>query len=53
MIHFDLPAKQKQYDDYQVLMNDQDFWNDPKHAQHIIKLANGLKDIVSKSEQLQ
>ena len=53
MIHFDLPAKQKQYDDYQVLINDQDFWNDPKHAQHIIKLANGLKDIVSKSEQLQ
>ncbi len=53
MIHFDLPAKQKQYDDYQVLMNDQDFWNDPKYAQHIIKLANGLKDIVSKSEQLQ
>lgn len=53
MIHFDLPAKKQQYDAYQDIINGDNFWNDPKHAQHIIKLSNGLKDIISKSERLQ
>ena len=52
MIHFDLPAKQKQSNEYEALMADEHFWDDQNHAQHVIKQNNGLKEIISKTTAL-
>ena len=52
MIHFDLPAKQKQSNEYEALMADEHFWDDQQHAQHVIKQNNGLKEIISKTTAL-
>ncbi len=52
MIHFDLPAKQKQSNEYEALMADEHFWDDQQHAQHVIKQNNGLKEIISKTKAL-
>lgn len=52
MIHFDLPSKQKQLQEYQQIMESESFWNDPQHAQHVIKQNNGLKDLVTKATDL-
>lgn len=52
MIHFDLPEKKKQSDEYEALMADEHFWDDQQHAQHVIKQNNGLKEIITKTTAL-
>ncbi len=50
--HFDLTAKKEEIQKNNDLMAQEDFWNDQKKAQRIIKENNGLKDLVSQHEKL-
>ncbi|QRG86549.1 peptide chain release factor 2 [Bulleidia sp. zg-1006] len=49
---FDLTAKKEEIQKNNDLMAQEDFWNDQKKAQRIIKENNGLKDLVSQHEKL-
>ncbi len=49
---FDLEAKQKKIEEYDALTLEENFWNDPKKAQSIIRTRNSLKNIVDSYEQL-
>ncbi|WP_238928349.1 peptide chain release factor 2 [Bulleidia sp. zg-1006] len=48
----DLTAKKEEIQKNNDLMAQEDFWNDQKKAQRIIKENNGLKDLVSQHEKL-
>ncbi len=50
--HFDLEGKRKQIAENEELMNAEDFWNDQKRAQSIIKNNNALKSLVENHEKL-
>ncbi len=53
MSHFDLPAKEKQIQDYDQQMLEDGFWSDQKKAQNTIRKQNALKDIVQSYQELR
>ena len=52
MSHFDLSSKNKQIEEYDKQTLEQDFWQDQKKAQQVIRAKNALKDIVDCYEEL-
>lgn len=53
MSHFDLPAKEKQIQDYDQQMLEDGFWSDQKKAQNTIRKQNALKDIAQSYQELR
>ncbi|MBF0579190.1 peptide chain release factor 2 [Erysipelotrichaceae bacterium RD49] len=49
----DLPAKEKQIQDYDQQMLEDGFWSDQKKAQNTIRKQNALKDIVQSYQELR
>ena len=52
MSHFDLAEKKHKIAELDSRTLEEGFWNDPSHAQGIIRQLNGLKDIVGAYEKL-
>ena len=52
MSHFDLAEKKHKIAELDYRTLEEGFWNDPSHAQGIIRQLNGLKDIVGAYEKL-
>lgn len=50
--HFDLAEKKHKIQELTSRTLQDDFWNDPQHAQTVIRQLNGLKDIVESYEKL-
>ena len=50
--HFDLAEKKHKIAELDSRTLEEGFWNDPSHAQGIIRQLNGLKDIVGAYEKL-
>lgn len=50
--HFDLTAKRHKIEELTSLTVEAEFWNDPKHAQQVVKQLNSIKDIVDLYDQL-
>lgn len=53
MSHFDLIEKKHKIAELTSITLEDNFWNDPSHAQGIIQQLNGIKDIVDSYEQLE
>ncbi|MFV0552503.1 MAG: peptide chain release factor 2 [Anaerorhabdus sp.] len=48
----DLPSKRELINKNEELMQDENFWSDPKHAQTIIQGTNATKDLIAQYEKL-
>lgn len=53
MSHFDLAEKKHKIMELDSRTLEEGFWNDPDHAQGVIRQLNGLKDVVEAYEKLQ
>lgn len=53
MSHFDLTEKKHKIAELTSITLEDNFWNDPSHAQVVIQQLNGIKDIVDSYEQLE
>lgn len=52
MSHFDLAEKNHKIMELTSRTMEESFWNDPQHAQTLIRQLNGMKDIVDSYEKL-
>lgn len=50
--HFDLASKRHKIAEYEALSMENDFWQDPNHAQDIIAKLNSLKSSTNKYDKL-